>query len=232
MTPRHVIVAIPAHNEQDHLPRCLTHLTKATTQAHTHTGTTCTTVIALDGCTDATPTIAHSYGALTTTLNAHNVGAARHSAICTAIATLDPNLLAAPEHIWIANTDADTLVPPHWIRAQLILASNGADLITGTVEPTPHTNPTLLNTWHAQHNLTETHPYIHGANLGIRASTYLHIGGFPAITLHEDITLVEHARTAGANIISTDTTRVRTSSRLHSNVEAGFAGYLRNITTS
>ena len=37
--------------------------------------------------------------------------------------------------MWIANTDADTVVPPTWLTTQLRWADSGHDVVIGTVEP-------------------------------------------------------------------------------------------------
>ena len=42
-----------------------------------------------------------------------------------------------PARSWVANTDADTVVPPHWLTAQVALAGDGHALVVGTVLPDP-----------------------------------------------------------------------------------------------
>jgi SAM-dependent methyltransferase len=41
---------------------------------------------------------------------------------------------SGPAAIWLATTDADTVVPPGWLRRQLSYAGRGWDVVLGTVE--------------------------------------------------------------------------------------------------
>ena len=46
------------------------------------------------------------------------------------------------ERTWVASTDADSVVPAHWLTSQLAAADAGADLVLGTVRPDPADAPT------------------------------------------------------------------------------------------
>lgn len=69
---------------------------------------------------------------------------------------------------------------------------------------------------------------MHGANLGVRASTYLAVGGFAPLPAHEDVRLAEAvARLAGAHVLTTVACPVLTSDRRVGRTPAGLAHDLR-----
>lgn len=109
------------------------------------------------------------------------------------------------------------------------LADRGADLVIGTVEPFGVGSPEVLRNWYSRHTLDEGHGHVHGANLGVRASSWRRVGGFGDSRVGEDVGLVERIRTGSARWLATDTIRVRTSGRMTSRVESGFAGYLKAL---
>ncbi|HEX3723217.1 MAG TPA: hypothetical protein VHV31_10520, partial [Nitrolancea sp.] len=101
--------------------------------------------------------------------------------------------------------------------------------VLGTV--LPDDLPTsAFNRWLQRHRLTEGHPHVHGANLGIRADTYLAIGGFAPLYVGEDVALAQRAVEAGATIARTATIPVMTSARLRGRVVGGFATYLNTVS--
>jgi hypothetical protein len=71
---------------------------------------------------------------------------------------------------------------------------------------------------------------VHGANFGIRASSYLRVGGFPPFSLHEDRSLLARLATSDVAIVRSARIRVATSGRLWGRCEGGFASTLRNLT--
>lgn len=218
-------VVVPARDEEDLLPLCLASVHVARSDlARVLPDVTCEVIVVLDACTDATEDVALAHG-VTVAHSPHGlVGAARAVGVRTALAGRDP------ARVWIANTDADTVVPPHWLVRQAELAEDGHDVVTGTVEPGfADEDPGLLARWHARHVLAEGHPYIHAANLGIRGSTYEQLGGFDHVATHEDLFLVTRAVRAGIEVTATDAVRVRTSSRLTARAPNGFASYLRHL---
>lgn len=225
MTIEHVVVAVPARDEAELLPACLRSVLAAGASL-TARALGLEVVVALDGCTDASAQIAAEFGVTCIEVPSVGVGAARDAAVRAGLG-------AAPvpvEAVWIANTDADTVVPATWLAAHLTHADAGADVVVGTVEPVGVTDAALLAAWHDRHELRENHTYVHGANLGVRGSTYEALGGFTARRVHEDVDLVARARRAGCPVVATDTTRVRTAGRLTGRVEQdGFAAYLEEL---
>ncbi len=128
-----------------------------------------------DGTGDAVVDAAGSDGCLSLLdVRLHSAGASRAAGIRAALAATT----TAPEQIWLANTDADSVVPPHWLCGQVDFAESGADAVLGTVEPDPRElDKSLLNAWARRHRFVEDHPHVFGANFGVRASHYLRVGG-------------------------------------------------------
>lgn len=235
---RHVAVVIPAHNEEQHLERALTAVRHAADRVESEVPDVAVqVVVVLDGCTDRSPAVAADAAegdprCVLLSANFGSVGKSRQAGVRAALENAGgPAQSGAPADpmrgIWLANTDADSCVPGHWLLRQLELAAGGADVVLGTVQPDPHgMHHELLARWHARHASTENHPHVYGANLGVRASSYLAAGGFPGVDFDEDQALVARLRRSGARIIATDTTRVLTSGRTAGRAPQGFAAYL------
>ncbi|QKE82862.1 glycosyltransferase [Arthrobacter sp. NEB 688] len=233
MTPvRHVVVAVPARDEELVLDRCLGAIGRAVLDlGRRRPGVTVEVVVALDRCRDGSALVAAAHPVRVVALDAGAVGVARHRAIVAgrrgALA-----VGAGPAATWLALTDADTEVPAHWLTEQLRLADAGHDLVVGTVEPRPAPVPGLVAAWRARHVLAEGHPHVHGANLGVRADAYEEAGGFPPWRTHEDVELVRRVRASGRPWVATDRTRVRTSARLVGRAPGGFAAHLAALVTT
>lgn len=226
----HVVIAVPARNEAALLGQCLRRLGAAARDLNRHQPRiSVDIVVALDRCTDSSAAVVARFRALGVRSRASGVGGTRDTAIRAGLARA---LGHAPSTVWIANTDADTIVPTHWLSTQIALAEAGTDLILGTVEPTWGVDPDLLARWRERHQLVEGHGHVHGANLGLRLTAWLRAGGFRRLTRNEDIELVSRLRGAGVPAVATDRIRARTSARLTGRVDAGFAGYLTNLAES
>ncbi|WP_181038845.1 glycosyltransferase family 2 protein [Arthrobacter sp. Y81] len=238
-----VAVVMPAHNEDQHLDRALAAVRAAadTLQRERPEVETAITVV-LDSCTDRSADIAAGYVALDRRFAAVQVrlgstGASRAAGVRAAGITMPAPgaaVMAAAGmwagRVWLANTDADSAVPEHWLVRQVELADAGADAVLGSVEPDPAgTDPAVLRRWRERHPFREDHPHIYGANFGVRASAYLAAGGFPRMRAHEDRTLVENLRKHAYTVLATDTIRVLTSGRTHARAPQGFAAHLRAL---
>lgn len=70
---------------------------------------------------------------------------------------------------------------------------------------------------------------VHGANLGVRAEAYLRVGGFPALPVAEDRTLVDALRTAGESVVFRSDLVVSTSAWISPRVHGGFSDYLSGL---
>ncbi len=160
-----------------------------------------------------------------------NVGGARAHGVLRALARAR-RAGVVPAQLWLAGTDADSIVPPHWLSTQVEFAEAGTDAVIGSVEPRDVADRLVLRRWHDRHDLREGHGYVHGANLGMRASTYLATGGFPHTRRDEDVALVEAIRRRTDRWIATDRTRVSSSGRLTGRCEGGFADYLAGLAAA
>lgn len=238
-----VAVVMPAHNEDQHLDRALAALRAAADMLQRERPDVQVAVtVVLDSCTDRSADIAACYVASDRRFAAVSVrlgstGASRAAGVRAAGITMavpGPAVLAATElwagRTWLANTDADSAVPPNWLVRQVELADAGADAVLGSVEPDPEgTDPAILRRWLERHPFRENHPHIYGANFGVRASAYLAAGGFPRMRVHEDRILVENLRRHAYTVLATDTIRVLTSGRTHARAPHGFGAYLRAL---
>jgi len=220
-----ISVVIPAHDEQATIQRCLQHVAAARERAISDGRVSVRVVVVADACTDATAQLARAAGADVVELSLRDVGHARRAGVDHALRVAHGRQLH--DH-WLACTDADSLVPRHWLTHQLALATQGADMVLGTVSP--YALPTeLADAWRARHTLAEGHPHVHGANLGVRGSTYLAVGGFLPGSVGEDVDLARRVRASGSTWSATDRIRVATHGRRVSRVVGGFATYLDDL---
>ena len=230
---RRAAAVIPVRNEEGLLPACLAHVRRAMDHFEALPGgRTARLAVVLDGCTDASGRIAASAAAddpriVVLDVGWGSVGQTRAAGVGALLAGLGPHGLNST---WIGCTDADTVVPPQWLSIGAALADTGADAVLGTVEPDPRfTDPELLELWHRHHESGDGHPHVHGANLGVRGSAYVEVGGFSAVSLDEDVLLVGALRAAGKTVVASGAVRAVTSGRLDGRTSGGFAGYLRAL---
>lgn len=217
-----LLVVIPARNEEARLAACLDSVAAASAA----TAVRVTTVVVLDRCDDRSAQIvAQRPWVFAVRSEAGRVGVAR--ALGVRMATQRARVVH-PERAWVANTDADTIVPVTWLARQIAFAEVGHDAILGTVRPiAAELTSRVMDQWLQRHHLVEGHPHIHGANLGVRLSSYLAAGGFPPLASDEDLGLVRALRDSGALVTATATTQVLTSGRTLGRTPPSFAGYLR-----
>jgi cellulose synthase/poly-beta-1,6-N-acetylglucosamine synthase-like glycosyltransferase len=245
-------VGVPARDEARRVAAAIESLDDA---AH-HTTAPVHLVVVADRCRDRTAQVAAAafertrWLASTTVVERDlaNVGAARDLACRLALAASSANGAggaaadgAAADDVtsrwtsrWVATTDADTTVPPHWFRVQALWSARGVEGVAGLVELDP-TDPLPANVrrrW-ARHvdsiGAGHGHPHVHGANLALRADHWLAAGGFAHCTVGEDHELWRRASAAGARLVGTDDIVVRTSARTIGRAEGGFADSLRDL---
>ncbi len=226
MPVEHVGVVVPAREEEATLPRTLASLDVAADRAR-RAGVRVDVVVVLDRCLDGSADIVARWpGVVGVTCEEGNVGVAR-SVGCDLLLGSGSDPAAHPD--WLACTDADSVVPGSWLVRQVDLADRGADAVIGTVQPDDELPFVRADQWWRRHRLTERHGHVHGANLGVRSSSYVAVGGFAALATGEDRDLVARLRSAGVTCVATDSVRVTTSSRLAGRAPAGFASYLRAL---
>jgi glycosyltransferase involved in cell wall biosynthesis len=223
---RSVGVIVPAHNEQDLLPSCLRSLRRA---ARALRGTPVYLVVVADACRDRTAHVARRGGAAVITIGARSVGAARAAGVRDVLrrtSHLDP------ADVWLATTDADTLVPGSWLRQQVALADQGWDAVAGTVRVADWSGypPRVRAAFYERYSAGRgPHPHVHGANLGFRAAAYLKAGEFPDAPTAEDHALVAALTVAGARVLGTPAVTVVTSARREARAPRGFSRYLADL---
>ncbi len=259
--PTDIVAVVPAHNEQDGIAVCLAGL--LTAAAHCQlAGVRVKLVVVLDACDDLTRrraaealatlapidrvggtpatsgsrirTVGNVTGRLIT-VAVRNVGRAR---ALGAAAGLDALAAVNPEGIWLATTDADSVVPPNWLAHQLQLRRAGADGCAGMVvvdswlgHP-PGTRAAYEQRYWPRGRMDFAHRHVHGTNLGVSMAAYLDAGGFPAIATGEDHALWEALRAADRRLVATPLAAVTTSGRRHGRSPAGFAEHLTSLDCS
>lgn len=226
---RAVGVIVPAHNEQDMLPSCLASLRRA---ARALRGTPVHLVVVADACRDRTVQAARRGGAAVVTIGACSVGAARAAGV-REVLRRTRNVGAAD--VWLATTDADTLVPASWLRQQVRYADRRWDAVAGTVRVAdwsghrPAVRALFLEQYAQGARGVGSHSHVHGANLGFRAAAYLSAGGFPDRQTGEDQALVASLTAAGSRVLRTTALTVVTSARRVARAPHGFSGYLAQL---
>lgn len=228
MRHQHLIVAIPARDEVDSIEECI----RSVDQASADVPVPVLVVLAADSCTDATFEVASQIRTEFCTLAViegqwGRAGAARAAAVRHAWSRLP--LDVGP--VWIANTDADCVVPPLWLRIQLELATEH-DAIAGIVELDPvSTSAAIFEAFTDTYILDgDRHGHVHGANIGVCASAYEAVGGWcPQTVVGEDHVMWNALRDVGHRMSQTTRLRVVTSARTHSRVVGGFATDLDHL---
>lgn len=202
-----VAVVVPATDEQLLIGPALRAIGRAARQVSVDVEV----VVVANGCLDATAAVAAEHGAHVVELPDPSVGAARAAGCAWA-------LRRGPAGLWIAGTDADSLVPREWLTGQLEAAATGADLVLGTIELRP-VDRRRHRAWVERYRRQRLH--VHGANLGVRATAYVSAGGFAPLRAHEDGDLVERLLASGARAVWCDDLPVVTSARTDPRAPAG-----------
>jgi hypothetical protein len=154
------------------------------------------------------------------------VGTARALAASYAIEKATAQL----SEVWLANTDADCIVPSAWLSDQINLAASGIEAVAGIISVDSFVEhgaevPERFRTSYSIY-ADGTHPHIHGANLGVRADRYVDIGGWADLKTAEDHDLWGRLRRTGARLLSSSSLQVVTSGRRVGRAPSGFAGAL------
>ena len=218
-------VVVPAHNEETLLPACLAALSRGASVL----GVPVFVLVVADTCTDSTAAVARACGARVIAIGARNVGAARAAGMAGLLrltAGVDPSA------VWLATTDADTVVPPGWLQRQLKYAGQGWDVVLGTVTVADWDGhlPHVPAAFDALYEFGDgPHQHVHGANLGIRASAYLAAGGFRSLRTAEDHALLAAATEAGCSVLQASDITVETSARRRARAPLGFSHLLRTL---
>jgi len=223
---RHVAVVIPACDEEATIEACLRSVNAA--RRRLPASVTSSVVVAADSCTDATEFRARAAlrddqtGRLLP-VEVRSAGAARRAATRKALVGQKVPLRS----VWVATTDADSVVAADWLTVQVRLAHEGVVAVAGVVDLDGSEDAILRHSFERAYTSSPdgTHPHVHGANMGFRADAYEAVGGWSCMVTGEDHDLWNRLCRHGPVCATTDL-RVRTSPRLVGRAPAGFAADL------
>jgi glycosyltransferase involved in cell wall biosynthesis len=221
-------VVVPVHDEAALLPACLGALDRALARLPVQLRRVA--VVVLDACTDDSPAIARAWAVASERawlrVDVRNVGCARAAGMQRVLDELAAHDRA---RVWLATTDADSVVPPGWVADQLALAADGAEAVAGSVEVRdwrgyPAGFSERFQQFYAPPGSEDSHGHVHGANLGVRGDAYLSVGGFASLPTGEDHALWNalHARPR----VSSRKIAVTTSARRQARAPDGFSRFL------
>jgi glycosyltransferase involved in cell wall biosynthesis len=225
--PWHIVVVIPARNEEFLLPRCLRSVQAA--RLRLPDTVTSDIVVASDCSHDRTREVAATClgnSGVVICTESGRVGAARAVAARTALNRYTGSL----NRCWIANTDADCEVPSNWLLNQLAIAKRGFTAVAGVIDVDSFDEhdasvQQLFRLTYLIHS-DGTHPHVHGANMGTRADAYLLAGGWMNLATAEDHDLWARLKGCGSRQLSDATLQVITSGRRSGRAPMGFAAAL------
>jgi glycosyltransferase involved in cell wall biosynthesis len=232
-------VVVPARNEEDLIASCLEALAAQERVANHEYEV----LLILDRCTDETEGRAREIGGVHPSLTLHFLdgpgegsGPARRVGMDAACARLLQ--VGRPEGI-IACTDADTVVAPDWLAAQLRAVSEGTRAIGGRIELADDGSlPEHVRRRHAEegrlrheHLLSDPageaqHWQFSGASMTLTAAVYTQVGGLEPLTALEDEHLEKLLRHHNVPIHRLLSVRVTTSPRLVGRATRGLSNDL------
>ncbi|HJE26220.1 MAG TPA: glycosyltransferase family 2 protein [Methylorubrum populi] len=247
------IIAIPVRNEAERIARCLTAIGGQAGLAPGRLGL----VLFLNNCTDGTaeivaglvPGLPIPVRVIERTYAGAHAGWARRAAMDAAVAWLEGEG-ASPATATILTTDADSVVPPDWVAANLAALAAGADAVAGRVELIPEEAALLPPSLPARGRLEDTYdalitemearidPDPHdpwpchrttiGASLSVRLPAYRQVGGMPEIPLGEDGAFVGALLEQGFRVRHDRAVLVLISARLTGRAPGGVADTIRS----
>jgi glycosyltransferase involved in cell wall biosynthesis len=219
-------IVVPAQNEEASIEPCIQSIRRSCETAQLRNYWM---VIVADSCTD--DTVARARRAVegvgeVLECAAKSAGSARRLGVDAVLTHFSDKDLS---QIWLANTDADTLVARDWISVQLRLADAGIAAVAGIVkleEGGSLAAHALYRTTY-QTSPDGTHAHVHGANLALRADAYVDAGGWAHRALAEDHCLWGRLKGRGWRLSSPVSSVVVTSARLIGRARGGFADTLK-----
>lgn len=225
MSPINILIVVPACNEEDSIADTISsirHSIAHCSEAHLNA----TILVVCDSCEDDTYSEAEraleGCASLVVKVNFRNVGRTRDWGV-----RLGLNHQADTD--WIAFTDADSLVLADWMSRQVEAYRRGYDAFFGRVQF--DSSSPLLEQFRSNYQ-TQTHRYIHGANMGLSLSAFLKVGGIPLLRAHEDKFLVDRLEEQNLNLFWDSSEAVQTSVRMEGRAPEGFAATLSQFAQS
>ena len=239
-----IIIAIPARDEADRIGPCLEALDAQTDARADHI------VLLANNCADATAAVARSV-TLHSRLHVleHHFPAAQASAgRARRLAMLRAAELAGPDGV-LLTTDADGLVDPDWIAANLQALAQGADAVAGWVELHPiewgqipaklHEDDArecaydaVCDELHARLDPDPADPMPRhtqhsGASIAVTAAAYVRSGGVPDVASGEDRAFIAALKRADARLRHAPEVHVTVSGRIVGRSTGGMADTIR-----
>ena len=233
----HVIIAMPAHDEQQLVGSALTAVLAAIQHAEGQTGARFHIGVSAHRCSDATFSVASAALAdgdvdavVLRDRDSRTVGGVRRRLISV---LLDGSM--PPDRTWVFSTDADSVVPRDWISGLLVAAeSSGAVAVAGMTD---------LVGWQATQEERAAydrliadglrpqagHAHVYAANLAVRLDAYLGSGGFRDVPHGEDHCLLGRVRRHGGVVATPRWPRVLTSGRTVGRASHGLASLLASL---
>ncbi len=241
------VVAVPARDERDHLPRCLRALALGTVPPHS-------AFVLLNNCRDDSAAVAAALD-LPFDVVARSVTLApslAHAGWARKLA-MDGAADLAGEAGVVLCTDADAMPTPNWLAANLRAIAAGADAVAGVAELHPGEeelipaalrdddarecayaallnemdwllDPDPADPWprHDQHS---------GASIAVLVRAYRAAGGVPPVRLGEDRGLFDALRRIDARIRHAPDVAVTVSARTEGRAAGGMADTIRRRMT-
>ena len=237
-----VLVAVPAHNEQSVVGRCLDSIAESLRHARA-TGVVRrgAVAVAVHRSSDGTDRAVEQWRAAVPDVEvfhhvddvATTVGEVRHRLVAAACGTLG---LGSAHDSWVFSTDADSVVPRDWVTGVLGHADRtGAQCVTGLVDLDGwRTHPAAAAAYEqiVQDGLgSDGHRHVYGANLAVRLDAYAAAGGFPPHAHGEDHALVARVRAGGGRVVPVHAPVVRTSARMPGRARHGVGDLLQALAS-
>lgn len=233
---RFVGVVVPANDESGSIEAAIESVARAA--AHTALeGVIVRMVVVDDSSSDSTGDRAAAAIGSTgevVRVEARSAGVARRAgflALCGASEGLEP------DEVWLATTDADSLVFPDWLARQLRWWRKGADGVAGTVIPISWEEQPAVVRRRYESKMGRLgggfgHPHVYGANLALTKAAYLETGGISEIDSGEDHALWDALEANGRRAVHVPDVRVATSTRREGRAPDGFSALLRSLETA
>ena len=223
------LVVVPARNEADRIEGCLDALA----------GQGADVLVVANNCTDATADLASGSGAavIDCTIADGGVGAARRLGAAVGL-----RRMTTPR--WLMTSDADCLVEPGWVEANISYLAGGAAAVCGMVQPIAAEHaalpPALLRRAALEDRFLDLkarleahltgkagHEQTPGASLAFSKSAYAAAGEFVPMPTHEDRAIILQIKSLGLPVVHARDVVVRASCRLEGRAPGGMAAALR-----
>lgn len=234
-----IAICIPARDEAGRLPQLFAAIDRLQVPA----GSRITLCLLLDGCSDASLSLATAYRSTarhrvvtdTAERAAPNAGRARDAAMRLGMAAVGQG------DAILLSSDADSVPAPDWIRTMAGALAH-ADVVAGdVVRGGNHPDQDRIERHYARlfalrrqvdpvpWEATVVHHHASGANMGLRAATYVAAGGFLPLASGEDARFVDDAARAGLRVRRDAASIVHTSDRRAGRVHGGLATMLCDL---